>query len=1069
MDDHQESRAIANLSVAFATLLLVLSATAVVYGITTYRSVKHNQIRRLALVAGLTARSTEATLRHYEHGLQVLGGQLRAAGVRRHPALSHALLLRFRDANPELGGLIVMSPQGQILAASNIPLGAPFPVLTGKNFALGLQDALASPRLTIGPTKRGTLTPGWIVPLHYAVRNSQGHPIFVLGVALPVSREQALWTNLPPSGKLRGGLLNDNGYLIFVWPPPVHPGHMYDAPQNGILYRTLHARRFPSSGYAEGVTALNRESDLVVYHRLKRYPLTLGITIPMSHVWREWARAVEVPYALELLLALAIAWTFLWTARHQSEWEQAQLDAREQLHGANRALRVLTDVNQSLIHAPDELTLLNQVCQSLVRTGGYRMAWAGYAENDEGKTIRPVAVAGHDDGYVASLDLTWADTPRGRGAAGVSIRERRPAVTRNIEADATHAPWHDAAMARGYASSISLPLIYGSHVFGSFCFYTDKPLAFDSNEVDILEQLANDVGYGIHTLRTRLAHSHAESQLRMAASALENTAEAVFITDARGRIIFINKAFTAITGFPEEEVIAQPWDSITSSRDNRSFLTGLRQSLDETGYWQGEFWSRRKNGDMYPALLSITKVPEPDGSQSHHVGVFNDISQFKDYQTRLEFLATHDALTGLPNRTLLRDRLDEAISRAQRDGLEVAVLFLDLDRFKSINDTLGHSVGDELLGLVATRLRNAVRDVDTVSRMGGDEFAIILGDCRDSSDVATLAHKLRELISHCFVVETRELFVTASIGISCYPQDGTDAATLLKNADIAMYRAKESGPNLYQFFSPDMNAQASEFMAMANSLHQAVERGEFMLEFQPRHELATGRITGVEALLRWRHPEIGLVYPDRFIPLAEETGIIVPLGEWALATACAQARIWERAGIRLPVAINLSTRQFRERDLVARIQAIIEASQVSPSLVEVEITESLMMQDPANASRMLGELRALGVESAIDDFGTGYSSLAYLKALPVKYLKIDQSFVRDLPGDPSDVAILRTIIAIARSLDLRLIAEGVENAAQRAFLLAEGCEQAQGYYFSRPMPAEVLDSLLAEMPREQEM
>ena len=472
---------------------------------------------------------------------------------------------------------------------------------------------------------------------------------------------------------------------------------------------------------------------------------------------------------------------------------------------------------------------------------------------------------------------------------------------------------------------------------------------------------------------------------------------------------------------------------------------------------------------MYPALLSITKVPEPDGSQSHHVGVFNDISQFKDYQTRLEFLATHDALTGLPNRTLLRDRLDEAISRAQRDGLEVAVLFLDLDRFKSINDTLGHSVGDELLGLVATRLRNAVRDVDTVSRMGGDEFAIILGDCRDSSDVATLAHKLRELISHCFVVETRELFVTASIGISCYPQDGTDAATLLKNADIAMYRAKESGPNLYQFFSPDMNAQASEFMAMANSLHQAVERGEFMLEFQPRHELATGRITGVEALLRWRHPEIGLVYPDRFIPLAEETGIIVPLGEWALATACAQARIWERAGIRLPVAINLSTRQFRERDLVARIQAIIEASQVSPSLVEVEITESLMMQDPANASRMLGELRALGVESAIDDFGTGYSSLAYLKALPVKYLKIDQSFVRDLPGDPSDVAILRTVIAIARSLDLRLIAEGVENAAQRAFLLAEGCEQAQGYYFSRPMQAEVLDSLLAEMPREQEM
>ncbi|MDE2089941.1 MAG: diguanylate cyclase, partial [Gammaproteobacteria bacterium] len=800
----------------------------------------------------------------------------------------------------------------------------------------------------------------------------------LLTAALPVSREQSLWNNLPLPGDSFSGLLTDDGYLIFVWPPPAHPNRVYGIPQTGILVRTLRALGFPKSGHVQGLTTVDKTPRLVVFHRLSHYPLTFGITIPTRLVWMQWWRAIEAPYVLILLLAIGGLWTYRWTARHQKDWESGHLKAREQLHRANRALRVLTEVNRILVHAQDELTLLREVCRNLVEIGGYRMAWAGYTEHDAQKTIRPVVIWGHDDGYVENLQLTWADTERGRGPVGRSIRERRPDVVRDTVTDPRFAPWREAALARGYASAISLPVMYDDQVYGNICFYAAQRDAFDEEEVSITEQLASDVGYGVHTLRARLAHTHAEKQLRLVASALENTAEGVFITDVNAHIIFINKAFSTITGFISEEVIGRPWEIITSDRDDSGLIETLRQALSASGYWQGEFWARRKNGEASPALFSISAVQEQNGDVSCYVGVFNDISQYKDYQARLEFLATHDALTGLPNRMLLRDHLEEAIVHTQRDKTPIAVLFLDLDRFKSINDTLGHSVGDAVLCQVAERLRAGVRDIDTVARLGGDEFAVILSGCKEPSDAAAVAHKLRELVSRKFVVDSRELFVTASIGISCYPQDGDDVSTLLKNADIAMYRAKEAGRNMYQFFSADMNVQASEFMTMANSLHAAVERGEFALEFQPRHELATGRVTGVEALLRWHHPELGLILPARFIPLAEETGLIVSLGEWVLGQACQQASAWERAGSPLSVAVNLSARQFRERDLVTRLSTIIEASGVSPSLIEVEITESLMMQDPKTASRMLGELRALGVESAIDDFGTGYSSLAYL-------------------------------------------------------------------------------------------
>ncbi len=558
-----------------------------------------------------------------------------------------------------------------------------------------------------------------------------------------------------------------------------------------------------------------------------------------------------------------------------------------------------------------------------------------------------------------------------------------------------------------------------------------------------------------------------ESQrhLRQAAVVFEGTSEGIIITDSRHRIIAVNSAFTRITGYTPEEVTGKNPSLLQSGRHDKAFFQAMWRSLEETGQWQGELWNRRKDGEIYPELLTVNVVKDKEGNTTHHVGIFSDISRIKETEYKLAHLAHHDPLTELPNRLLFHDRLEQAILRAQREGTRTAVLFLDLDRFKNINDSMGHAMGDLLLQRVAERLKEAMRAEDTVARLGGDEFVLIVEALKGRKDAAAVAKHILDLFGQPFCLENQEVFVDASIGISLYPDHGEDTQTLVRNADAAMYRAKTEGRNNFQFYTAELTAVAIERLTLENQLRRALERDEFELYYQPQFSLDEGGRTleGVEALIRWHQSEQGLILPAKFIPVAEETGLIVPIGEWVLRTACAQHQAWVEAGYEpLRMAVNLSARQFHSQDLAKRVADILDETGMSPSCLELELTESIIMRDTESTIKTLHELSEMGITLSIDDFGTGYSSLSYMKLFPIDRLKIDQSFVRDITSDKPETEMIVPIIALGHSMKLRVLAEGVEFEEQLHYLRERGCDEVQGYLCSRPLPPERLAKLLSK-------
>ncbi|MCE9632715.1 MAG: EAL domain-containing protein, partial [Methylophilales bacterium] len=562
----------------------------------------------------------------------------------------------------------------------------------------------------------------------------------------------------------------------------------------------------------------------------------------------------------------------------------------------------------------------------------------------------------------------------------------------------------------------------------------------------------------------------AGARLNQAMIAFESAAEGIVITDAEARIIAINKGYADITGYSEEEVRGRLSHQLDPSVIDAEQFQQMQEAFVTQGRWKGEITNIRKDGEFYPENVTVTVVKDDDGNVVNYVVVFSDISDTKRVQTALHEMVNHDALTGLPNRRLLNELTGHALRRAEREMCGVAILFIVLARFKVINDTLGHQVGDKLLIEVSDRLRDVMRDSDTVARLGGDEFMVMMDSLRDVEDASRVAKKIVTTLQNQFVIDGKDIYIGASVGISVFPGDGTDVDELIKAADIAMYKVKSEGKNNYRFYSSDLSENAVERFNMESQLRRALERNQFEVFYQPQVSLKTGRIIGAEALVRWRHPELGLVPPSKFIPVAEEAGLVVQIGEWVLRESARQMAEWVEQGLELQsVSVNVSGVQVQRSNFADTVYGILVETGCDPALLELEITESVVMNNTEYVISVFARIKEPGVRLAIDDFGTGYSSLSYLKRLPLDKLKIDQSFVRDLTSDPDDKAIAGAVIALARSLGLKVIAEGVETQDQVDILIEMGCDDVQGYFYGKPVPALQFAAVLMKDKQEHDV
>lgn len=553
-----------------------------------------------------------------------------------------------------------------------------------------------------------------------------------------------------------------------------------------------------------------------------------------------------------------------------------------------------------------------------------------------------------------------------------------------------------------------------------------------------------------------------EENLRLLSQVFKCSNDAITITSPNAEIIDVNDSFAEITGYTREEVIGKGMNIMKSGKHNKEFYREMWKSLLKTGQWSGEIWDRRKNGEIYPKWVSISSITDDLNQTIYYISIFSDITVIKQAEEKLRRLAHYDMLTNLPNRVLFIDRLENALHRSKRYDNLLAVMFLDLDGFKLINDTLGHRAGDKLLIEVAERLSDSIRKSDTAARLGGDEFTVIMLDISGMSSASIIAERIINSLSKPYLINEKEVYVTASIGIAIYPYDGYDTENLIKNADTAMYHAKEMGKNNYQFFSEEMNNRVKQRMEMETNLRHAIERNEFIMYYQPQVNSTTGEIIGLEALLRWNHPEYGLLSPIRFIPTAEESGLILPIGEWTVEEVCRQIKEWERDSVlmKIPITVNISGKHFSQYDFSEFIETIIKKNGINPYCLALEITETEIMRDFKRSNEVFRKLYKLGVKTAIDDFGTGYSSLNYLKNFSVNTIKIDQSFIKDINKDENNAAITKAIIALAENLKLGIIAEGVETEEQLNFLKDNGCINIQGFYFSKPLEVKKLRELI---------
>tara|TARA_R110000772_G_scaffold210432_1_gene321044 strand:- start:58658 stop:61945 length:3288 start_codon:yes stop_codon:yes gene_type:complete len=728
----------------------------------------------------------------------------------------------------------------------------------------------------------------------------------------------------------------------------------------------------------------------------------------------------------------------------------------------------LSEVNQAIVRMDSEAELMPLVCKVAVRFGGFTLAWVGRIDTASGAIVG-VAGAGEGREYFDSKSLSIdANHPGGGGSMATAARENRPVIINDYLDSSLTEPWHDRAREFGWRSSAAFPIPRGGKPFAVFSVYHAHCDVFDEEATALLREMSADISFALDNFdreeqRTRYEKAVRESE-SLLSTILENVGACIYLKDLEGKYLFVNRQVLATWGVEREDIIGQgderlfEGDSVARIRENdrKVLSTGIVEEREEVE-------TIRSSGKT--SVFWSVKIPlyDAEGKVYALCGISTDITEHRDNRDRIRFLSHYDTLTGLPNRELLHERTRLAVTAAAASGTPLALLYIDLDRFQLINESLGLAVGDAVLTALSSRLSAELNLESTLSRMGGDEFFLLLPGVGEAG-AAQVAERLLSRIAEPLQLEAQRLSVTASIGIACFPEHGRDLDQLTQAADAALSRAKLAGRNVFCVFEDEMRVHANETLQIENQLREALVRGDLSLHYQPQVSLSTGEITGVEALIRWQHPELGFVPPSRFIPIAEESGLILDIGSWVLRTAIAQQALWQAAGLPVgPVAVNLSAMQIYREDFAEMVSQMLADAGVPAQLLDLELTERIAMESSGKTLATLGDLHRRGVVLSIDDFGTGYSSLSYLKRYPVQKLKIDKSFVDGVAEDAEDQAIALAIIGVARGLGFRTIAEGVETEAQWQFLKDNGCDEFQGYYFSKPLPAADFEALLREL------
>lgn len=734
---------------------------------------------------------------------------------------------------------------------------------------------------------------------------------------------------------------------------------------------------------------------------------------------------------------------------------------KSQLQGEN--LHILLQISQELASTLDDQNLLQITTDRIIQLTGMKTA-AIYLLEDKSIQLSATTPPLPLDFPVALRIAALANHPH----IAQAIHTRKPVLLHDALTAVLTEAEREVTVLRGLRTILYLPLLAGSDVLGVLIVCSaDHTQEMTDEDISLCMTLSNLASIAqvnakmFQLLKIRnleleqkiIKLNQMDRTLVKLSLAVEQSPNSIFITDLDANIEYANSTFSKVTGYSQEDIIGKNPRILQSGKTPKATYDEMWAQLNAGQEWRGNLLNMRKDGSEYVEFVIISPVRQPDGEISNYLTIKQDITEKINDDARILQLAHYDHLTGLPNRTLLNERFSYALKLAQRNDEQMAVMFLDLDHFKNINDTLGHSVGDHFLLEVARRLQSNLREEDTVSRLGGDEFILICPRI-DADDAAIVASKLIETISKPYQLDHHELVGTPSIGIAIYPDDGDNFEDLLKNADAAMYRVKQDTRNDFRFFTAEMQLHSKRNLLLVNALRHALSRNELQLHYQPQVNLHKGHVVGAEALLRWRHPELGMISPAEFIPIAEDSGQIIPIGEWVLRTAVMQMKAWMDSGLPpMVVAVNLSAVQFRQPNILERVNHILKEAQLPAEYLELELTEAVAMHDPQTAIRVIDKLFECGIRMSIDDFGTGYSSLSYLKRFKVHKLKIDQSFVRDIGEDPDDRAIVTAIINLSRSLGIHTIAEGVETIGQLDFLRQHGCEEVQGFHFSKPLPA----------------